>query len=151
MPSSLLGAHPAAASGGETPDETKPDKEGWDKPGDEALSFKDRTTLRSTMVASFEAAIKGKSTAHLLYDGSRKGFAAWQMQLSMFYMAKVGPEAPWMLALPGQDSWGKLEQAYDEASATDIAAYDTLDVWMGGQLVSHLDRTKVETPVRTFS
>ena len=76
MPSSLLGAHPAAASGGETPDETKPDKEGWDKPGDEALSFKDRTTLRSTMVASFEAAIKGKSTAHLLYDGSRKSFAA---------------------------------------------------------------------------
>ena len=60
MPSSLLGAHPAAASGGETPDETKPDKVGWDKPGDEALSFKDRTTLRSTMVASFEAAIKGK-------------------------------------------------------------------------------------------
>ena len=48
MPSSLLGAHPAAASGGETPDETKPDKEGWDKPGEEALSFKDRTTLRST-------------------------------------------------------------------------------------------------------
>ena len=48
MPSSLLGAHPAAASGGETPDETKPDKEGWDKPGDDALSFKDRTTLRST-------------------------------------------------------------------------------------------------------
>ena len=48
MPSSLLGAHPAAASGGETPDETKPDKEGWDKPGDEGLSFKDRTTLRST-------------------------------------------------------------------------------------------------------
>ena len=50
MPSSLLGAHPAAASGGETPDETKPDKEGWDKPGDEALSFKDRTTLRSTSI-----------------------------------------------------------------------------------------------------
>ena len=48
MPSSLLGAHPAAASGGETPDETKPDKEGWDKPGEEALSFKDRTTLRAT-------------------------------------------------------------------------------------------------------
>ena len=49
MPSSLLGAHPAAASGGETPDETKPDKEGWDKPGEEALSFKDWTTLRSTI------------------------------------------------------------------------------------------------------
>ena len=90
MPSSLLGAHPAAASGGETPDETKPDKEGWDKPGDEALSFKDRTTLRYTI--TFVGCVQTKSAARCSVRGhAYSSFLLWSHPVRR--RAEVTPHA----------------------------------------------------------
>ena len=96
------------------------------------------------MVAAYEKILKLKTITSVSYDGSRKAFDAWQLQLTSLIKGTLGKEAAALIALPGQALYGYADETYDGLNEEDKEAYDILNEWLGGAIMSCLDRSKPE-------